>query len=145
MFSKDFKEFIQLLNKNQVEYLIVGGYAVGFHGYPRYTGDIDIWLNPIKTNVSKMASVLEEFGFSPQHFSIDDFQIKDNIVRIGFPPNRIDLLVSIDGVDFNECYPNRVIEDLGGTKVNFIGVNDLIKNKKACNRTKDQIDLENLS
>jgi hypothetical protein len=145
MFSKDFKEFIQLLNKNQVEYLIVGGYAVGFHGYPRYTGDIDIWLNPIKTNVSKMASVLEEFGFSPQHFSIDDFQIKDNIVRIGFPPNRIDLMVSIDGVDFDECYPNRVIEDLGGAKVNFISVNDLIKNKKACNRTKDQIDVENLS
>src|SRR4030065_1989800 len=104
MFSKDFKEFIQLLNKNQVEYLVVGGYAVGFHGYPRYTGDIDIWINPLKTNVNKMVSVLEEFGFSPQHFNIDDFRIKDNIVRIGFPPNRIDHMISIDGVSFDECY-----------------------------------------
>jgi len=145
MFSKDFKEFIQLLNKNQVEYLVVGGYAVGFHGYPRYTGDIDIWINPLKSNVNKMASVLEEFGFSPQHFNIDDFRIKDNIVRIGFPPNRIDLMISIDGVIFDDCYPNRLVVDLGETKVNFIGFKDLIKNKKACNRTKDKIDLENLN
>jgi len=145
MFSKDFKEFIQLLNKNQVEYLVVGGYAVGFHGYPRYTGDIDIWINPLKSNVNKMASVLEEFGFSPQHFNIDDFRIKDNIVRIGFPPNRIDLMISIDGVIFDDCYPNRLVFDLGEAKVNFIGFKDLIKNKKACNRTKDKIDLENLN
>lgn len=145
MFSKDFKEFIQLLNKNQVEYLVVGGYAVGFHGYPRYTGDIDIWINPLKTNVNKMASVLEEFGFSPQHFNIEDFRIKDNIVRIGFPPNRIDLMVSIDGVIFNDCFPNRSVVDLGEMKVNFIGFKDLIKNKKACNRTKDKIDLKNLN
>ncbi len=145
MFSKDFKEFIQLLNKNQVEYLVVGGYAVGFHGYPRYTGDIDIWINPLKTNVNKMASVLEEFGFSPQHFNIDDFRIKDNIVRIGFPPNRIDLMISIDGVIFDDCFSNRSVVDLGETKVNFIGFKDLIKNKKACNRTKDKIDLENLN
>jgi hypothetical protein len=145
MFSKDFKEFIQLLNKNQVEYLVVGGYAVGFHGYPRYTGDIDIWINPLKSNIYKMTSVLEEFGFLPQHFNINDFQIKDNIIRIGFPPNRIDMMVSIDGVNFEECYPNRVITDIDGTKVNFIGIKDLIKNKRTCDRTKDQIDLENLS
>ena len=145
MFSKDFKEFIQLLIKNRVEYLVVGGYAVGFHGYPRYTGDIDIWINPVKENVTKMALVLEEFGFLPQHFNIEDFRKQENIIRIGLPPNRIDLVVSIDGVNFAECYPNRVVEELGEMKINFISFNDLIKNKKACNRTKDQIDLENLN
>jgi hypothetical protein len=92
-----------------------------------------------------MASVLEEFSFPPQHFNIGDFRIKDNIVRIGFPPNRIDLMISIDGVIFDDCFSNRSVVDLGETKVNFIGFKDLIKNKKACNRTKDKIDLENLN
>jgi len=144
MFSQDFKEFIQLLNKNQVEYLVVGGYAVGLHGYPRYTGDIDIWLNPAKENIEKISRVLREFGFSQQEFNITDFQKEDNVVRIGFPPNRIDMMVSIDGVDFETCYLNRIEEKLDEIVVSFIGYKDLIKNKTACNRKKDQIDLENL-
>ena len=145
MFSKDFKEFIQLLNKNQVEYLVIGGYAVGFHGHPRYTGDIDIWINPSDKNVKKLPKVLIEFGFTPESLNTSDFKSKDKIVRIGFPPFRIDLMVSIDGVQFANCYPNRVEIKLDDVRVNFIGLDDLVKNKKACNRTKDQLDLENLS
>lgn len=145
MFSKDFKEFIQLLNKNQVEYLVIGGYAVGFHGHPRYTGDIDIWLNPTRENIEKIPQVLNEFGFSSIDYHISDFKKKDNIIRIGFPPFRIDLMVAIDGVSFETCYPNRKEIKLDDVRVNFIGLDDLIKNKKACNRKKDQLDLENLS
>jgi len=145
MFSKDFKEFIQLLNKNQVEYLVIGGYAVGFHGHPRYTGDIDIWINPSDKNVKKLPKVLIDFGFTPENFNPSDFKSKEKIVRIGFPPFRIDLMVSIDGVQFENCYPNRVEIKLDDVNVNFIGFDDLVKNKKACNRTKDQLDLENLN
>ena len=145
MFSKDFKEFIQLLNKNQVEYLVIGGYAVGFHGHPRYTGDIDIWINPSDKNVKKLLKVLIDFGFTPENFNPSDFKSKEKIVRIGFPPFRIDLMVSIDGVQFENCYPNRVEIKLDDVNVNFIGFDDLVKNKKACNRTKDQLDLENLN
>ena len=144
MFSQDFKEFIGSLNKNNLEYLIIGGYAVGFHGYPRYTGDIDIWINPSMSNIKKIPDVLEEFGFSPEELNATDFQNKDNIIRIGFPPFRIDLMFSIDGVQFDECYPNRVEKDLDDIKIKFISYDDLIKNKTASNRKRDQIDLENL-
>jgi len=129
MFSKDFKEFIQLLNKNQVEYLIIGGYAVGFHGHPRYTGDIDIWINSSDNNIMKLPKVLIEFGFTPENFNTSDFKSKDKIVRIGFPPYRIDLMVSIDGVQFENCYPNRVEINLDDINMNFIGFDDLVKNR----------------
>jgi len=124
---------------------VIGGYAVWFHGHPRYTGDIDIWLNPTKGNIGKIPQVLNEFGFKSGDYNTADFKEKDNIIRIGFPPFRIDLMVAIDGVLFETCYPNRVDIKLEDVMVHFIGLADLIKNKKACNRKKDQLDLENLS
>jgi len=144
MFSKDFKEFIELLNANKVEYLIVGGYAVGVHGYPRYTGDIDIWINPDEENIIKMPIVLEAFGFASTEMNENDFKNPDNIFRIGNPPYRIDIMTEIDGVTFKECYSNKISKDIDGTKINFIGLKDLIKNKQASGRKQDLLDLENL-
>ncbi len=86
MFSQDFKEFIELLNKNQIEYLVVGGYAVGIHGYPRYTGDIDIWIKISEEIADKMVSILEEFGFGPYELKRDDFLNSNNVIQLGFPP-----------------------------------------------------------
>lgn len=144
MFSQDFKEFIQLLNANEVEYLIVGGYAVGVHGYPRYTGDIDIWINPDEKNIKKMPKVLEEFGFASSAMTENELRNKDNIFRIGNPPYRIDIMTEIDGVKFKEWYPNKIIKDIDGINIHFIGLKDLVKNKRASGRKQDMLDLDNL-
>lgn len=144
MFSQDFREFIELLIKNKAEYLIVGGYAVGIHGHPRYTGDLDIWLNPTPENAEKILVSVNEFGFSSFKLSKEDFTKPGNVIQLGYPPLRIDLLTEIDGVTFEECFKNRkevVMEDV---KVNFIGYNDLLKNKKESGRPRDIDDIDNL-
>ena len=145
MFSQDFREFIELLIKHKAEYLIVGGYAVGVHGHPRYTGDLDIWLNPIPENADLILKCVNEFGFSSFCLAQSDFTKPGNVIQLGYPPLRIDLLTEIDGVTFEECFVNRkvvIIEDL---KVNFIGYNDLLKNKKKTGRPMDIDDIENLT
>lgn len=144
MFSQDFKEFVELLIKHKVEYLIVGGYAVGIHGYPRYTGDLDIWLHNSPDNADKILKAVNEFGFSTYGLKSEDFTKPENIIQLGYPPLRIDLLTHIDGVSFDECFPNRkevIIENL---TVNFIGYHDLLKNKKESGRNRDKDDIENL-
>ena len=130
MFSQDFKEFIELLNKNKVEYLVVGGYAVGFHGYPRYTGDIDVWIKADNKNAEKMVSVLNEFGFGSSNIKKENFLKLDNIIQLGNPPFRIDIIMYIDGVTFDECYENRTCTMIDQFEINFIGYNELIKNTK---------------
>ena len=145
MISQDFKEFVRLLNEKQIEYLIVGGYAVSFHGYPRYTGDIDIWIKTSSENAEKMPAILDDFGFGSFQLTKDDFLNADNIIQLGYPPNRIDIITSIDGVNFEECYINRVVKKVDEIEINFIGLADLIKNKKATGRDRDIIDLKNLS
>ncbi|WP_246327281.1 hypothetical protein [Candidatus Competibacter phosphatis] len=104
MLSQDFKEFVELLNKKEVEYLIVGGYAVGIHGYPRYTGDLDIWINATRQNARKMVAVLTEFGFDSFGLTEEDFTKSGNVIQMGYPPFRIDILTTIDGVRFKDCY-----------------------------------------
>lgn len=145
MFSQDFKEFVELLIKNSAEYLIVGGYAVGIHGHPRYTGDLDIWLNPTEENAQRILKSVNEFGFSSVGLTIEDFTKIGNVIQLGFPPLRIDLLTDIDGVTFEEAYKNRKIVELDALMVNFIGYNELIKNKKSSGRLRDIDDIENLS
>jgi hypothetical protein len=103
----DFKEFLRLLNSNQVEYLLVGGYAVGYHGYPRATSDMDIWVAANKQNGAKLVSVLKEFGFDLPELSSELFQDPNKVIRMGLPPIRIELITSIDGVSFDECYLSR--------------------------------------
>lgn len=144
MLTEDFKEFVRLLQKHNAEYLIVGGYAVGYHGYPRYTGDLDIWLNPSTENAQKLIKVVQEFGFSSLQLSMQDFTKEGNVIQLGYPPLRIDLLNQIDGVNFEACYKNKLQVDIDEIIVNFISYKDLLENKKATGRHRDLDDLEHL-
>jgi hypothetical protein len=140
----DFKEFLKLLNAHQVEYLLVGGYAVGYYGYPRATADIDLWIAINPANADKTVAVLKEFGFNVPDLSPELFLKEWQIVRLGVPPVRIELATTISGVIFDECYPLRVTDKLDGVDVNLISLKHLKLNKKAAGRHKDLADLENL-
>jgi hypothetical protein len=143
-FPKDFKEFLQLLNSKKIKYLIVGGYAVGFHGYPRATGGLDVWIAINERNALKMVDVLQAFGFNLPELRKELFLEKEKVIRMGFPPMRLEILTSIDGVLFNPCYKNRIIADFGELKINFISKNDLLINKRASGRPQDLVDFEKL-
>ena len=143
-FPQDFKEFLKLLNLKKIEYLVIGGYAVGYHGYPRATGDLDIWIAIDRDNASKIADALKEFGFN---LSEDDkiiLQTEKKIMRMGVPPMRLEILTSIDGVSFAKCFKNRVIADIDNVQVNFISKNDLLRNKLASARPQDIVDANKL-
>lgn len=142
--NKDFREFIGLLNANKVRYLIVGGYAVGFHGYPRYTKDLDIWLLISEENAENVIVALDLFGFGSVGLCKEDFLKPDEFVQLGYPPNRIDMVMSCDGVEFEECYDSRIQVDDDGLLLNFIDLDNLRKNKKASGRPQDLADLDNL-
>jgi len=144
MLSLDFKEFIQSLNGNGVRYLVVGGYAVALHGYPRYTKDIDIWVELNPSNADKIMRTLDQFGFASLGLKAEDFLEPDTIIQLGYPPNRIDLLTTLAGVDFETCYSARIELDMEGLTVNFIDLENLKENKKASGRAQDLADLENL-
>ncbi len=145
MLSKDFKEFVALLKKHDAQYMIVGGYAVGVHGYPRYTGDLDIWLNPTPSNAARVLNVISEFGFASFGLTQEDLTKEGNVIQFGQPPLRIDLLTSIDGVAFEQCFSNRKEVTFDGVSMNFIGYHDLVTNKKATGRHRDLDDVENMS
>ena len=144
MFNQDFKEFIQSLNDNQVRYLIVGGYAVALHGYPRYTKDLDIWIELNPANAAKLIKALDQFGFSSLGLRVEDFLEADQIVQLGYPPNRVDLITSMPGVDFEGCFTSRVKVMIDDVLINFIDLENLKKNKRAVGRLQDLADLENL-
>lgn len=138
---QDFREFLRLLNLKKVEYLIIGGYAVGYHGYPRPTGDLDIWISNARENAGRTHEALEEFGFSCRI----DLLLQDNqVVRMGIPPFRIEVLTTIDGVEFVDCYSERVTADVNGVEVSLISLPRLKENKKASGRSIDVTDLEHL-
>ena len=142
--NKDFREFIELLNENEVKYLIVGGYAVGFHGYPRYTKDLDVWILVAHENSQKVMNALNQFGFGKAGLKKEDFLKSGNFVQLGYPPNRIDLVMSCDGVDFKTCYKSKIQIEVEGIKINFIDLDNLKKNKRASGRLQDLADLDNL-
>jgi len=144
MLSKDFREFIELLNSNEVRYLIVGGYAVAVHGHPRYTKDLDIWIYADSENVEKLMSALKQFGFGSLGITPDDFLTPDQIIQLGYPPNRIDLLTSLKGVDFKNAHESRVPIEIDGLVADFVDLENLKKNKAATGRAQDIADLENL-
>ena len=144
MLNQDFKEFIQSLNDNHVRYLVVGGYAVAFHGHPRYTKDIDIWIERTPRNASQVVKALDQFGFGSLGLKEADFLVPDQIIQLGYPPNRIDLLTTLPGVDFEDSYSSRVEIEVDDVLVNFIDLENLKKNKKASGRHQDLADLENL-
>jgi hypothetical protein len=140
--EKDFEEFIGLLNKHEVKYLIVGAYAMALYAEPRNTGDIDIFINPTKINADKILNVLKDFGFTDLDISINDLTKENMIVQLGVQPVRIDLLTSISGVKFKEAIESKEEKLFGSTKTFFISKELLIKNKKAIGRKKDLADLE---
>jgi len=145
IFNQDFREFIESLNKHNVRYLLIGGYAVALHGHPRYTKDLDIWIWMDNTNAANLLNALKDFGFSSLQLVIEDFLKPDQIVQLGFPPNRIDLMTSPKGIEFNTCYASREEIEIEGLKVNLIDLNNLKINKKATGRHQDLADLENLT
>jgi hypothetical protein len=140
----DFKDFLKLLNANRVEYLLIGGYAVGYHGYPRATADMDVWVAVNPENADRIVVALSEFGFAVPELSAELFLRQNQIVRMGLPPVRIELTTTISGVEFEECYAARVVAELDGIKVSLIDLKHLRINKKASGRYKDLNDLENL-
>ena len=141
---QDFKEFLQLLNSENVEYLLVGGYAVGHYGYPRATGDIDVWIAISPGNAAAMVRVLRRFGFAADTVSSEVFLAENKVIRIGIPPVRIDIVTCVDGVDFAQCFGHRMLVMLDGVEVNLIRLDDLKANKHAMGRPKDLDDLEHL-
>ena len=140
----DFKEFLRLLNSHQVEYLLVGGYAVSYHGYPRTTADMDIWVAIQKENAEKLVAVLREFGFDAPQLAADLFLRQNQIIRMGNPPMRIELLTTISGVRFEECYSERTVDVIDDVEVQIINLEHLKRNKQASGRQKDLDDLEHL-
>ena len=141
---KDFKDFLRLLDAEGVEYLLIGGYAVAYHGYPRATEDIDIWIASSPQNAQRIIRALKQFGFDVPELNPDLFLKPESIVRMGLPPLRIELSTTISGVDFAECYQARVTETIDGITVSIINLTDLKKNKKASGRHRDLDDLERL-
>ncbi|MDB5874937.1 MAG: hypothetical protein JWQ07_4379 [Ramlibacter sp.] len=144
MLTSDFKEFAELLNSNGVEYLVVGGYALAAYGHPRYTGDLDFWIASDPTNAHRVLAALAQFGFDQLGVTHDDLTTPNQVIQLGFPPGRIDLLTSIDGVSFGECYPRRMTVPVDGVTLNFISLEDFKINKKAVGRHRDLADLEAL-
>jgi predicted nucleotidyltransferase len=140
----DFKEFLRLLSDRRVEYLLIGGYAVAYHGYPRATADIDIWIAIHPSNAQKTVSVLKDFGFDLPQVTVELFLKEKQIIRMGSPPVRIEIATSISGVDFQDCWSARIVDVLDGVEVNIIDLKHLKINKQAAGRHKDLDDLENL-
>ncbi len=142
--NKDFREFVESLNANEVRYLVVGGYAVAIHGYPRYTKDLDIWVDLSGENAEHIVQAIREFGFGSLGLTSEDFLGTDQIIQFGYPPNRIDLLTSLPGVEFESCFKNLIPVDIGGITASFIGLSDLRRNKAASGRPQDIADIDNL-
>ncbi|BAS55820.1 hypothetical protein NIES2135_48890 [Leptolyngbya boryana NIES-2135] len=144
MLNQDFREFIQSLNDNQVRYLVVGGYAVAIYGHPRYTKDLDVWIEMTQENATNIMQALQQFGFGSLNLTVEDFLTSDQVIQLGYPPNRIDMITTPDGVDFATCFRTRSEIEVDGVIVNFIDLENLKRNKKASGRLQDLADLEKL-
>ena len=140
----DYKELLGLFNERRVEYVIVGAHALALYGVPRFTGDIDILVRPTQQNGESIIKALEEFGFSFTNLSATDLTDPDKVIQLGYPPVRIDLMTSISGLTWEQVDAGKTSEYFGDIRVNIIGRNELILNKRASGRTKDLADLESL-
>ncbi len=142
--QKDFKELLELFNGHKVEYMVVGAYALAFHGVPRFTGDIDIFVHPAPENANKVLAALADFGFGSLNLTVDDFQAPDSVVQLGVPPVRIDIITSITGVSWEDADRGKKEGLYGDVPVYFLGREHYIANKRAIGRKKDLADLESL-
>lgn len=141
---KDFSELLALFHAHGVEYVVVGGYALAYHGAPRYTGDLDLFINRRPDNACRILSALRDFGFGSMNLTVEDFTKPDNVVQLGVPPVRVDLITSIDGVTWEEAWKGRGHEQMEGARISFIGRAEFMANKRASGRRKDLADLEAL-
>lgn len=141
----DFSEFIACCVGREVRFLVVGGYALAAHGHPRFTKDLDVWVWVEVDNARRLVTALADFGFASLGLSEDDFVEPGVVVQLGHAPKRIDLLTSIDGVCFEDCWPARVEIEIGGVTVPFIDVDHLVVNKRAAGRLQDLADAEALT
>jgi hypothetical protein len=142
--QSDFSELLALFNAHRVEYLIVGGHALAFHGAPRYTGDLDLLVRPTEENARRILSALSDFGFGDVGLGASDFNKPGAVVQLGVPPVRVDMVTSIDGVDWEAADAGQAAGTFGDVPVRYLGRDEFIANKKACGRTKDLADLEAL-
>lgn len=140
----DFVEFLKLLNENEVEYLVVGGYAVGHHGYVRATADFDVWIRSSRSNAERLVDAMREFGFDLPDVNPELFLVPDRVVRMGTPPVRLEVQTTISGVDFNDCWKDREVAEWDGVTVNVISLEALKTNKRAAGRPQDLADLDHL-
>jgi hypothetical protein len=142
--QKDLREFIELLNALEVRFVIVGAFAVAYHGYFRYTSDIDVFIDSSPDNAKRIFRAVEQFGFGDLKLTVEDFTQEDQVVQLGVSPNRIDVMTFLSGVKFDEAWASREQGELDGIKVNFISKDMLKRNKEAVGRLQDLADLEHL-
>ena len=142
--SQNFKEFLQSANSHNVRYLVVGGYAVSYYGHPSYTGDLDFWYCPDSESAKKLMQALVDFGFGSLGLSEKDFTEPDQVIQLGYEPERIDILTGVSGLDFETCWKDRKIVEWDGMELNFISLRDLRINKSATGRKIDLDDLDKL-
>ena len=140
--EKDYEEFLELLNKRNVKYCVIGAFALAFHVRPRYTKDMDILIDPTTDNANKLLIALNEFGFGSLNLSVKDFSTRGNIIQLGYEPVRIDIISSIEGLDFTDVWKSRVQGPYGKQTINFIDRQNLIRSKKLSNRDQDKADLK---
>jgi hypothetical protein len=140
--QQDFRDLLALFNKHKVDYIIVGAYALGFHGAPRYTGDLDVFVRPDPVNARGIIEALHEFGFGSVDLTAADFEQEGKIVQLGFPPVSVDIITSITGVSWEQARSGRVDGWFGDLTVYYIGRDEFISNKRALGRKKDMADLE---
>lgn len=140
----DFKELLALFNKHEIEYIIVGAYALAYHGAPRFTGDIDIYVRPTQDNATRIIAALSSFGFGSLGLKKEDFQKPEQVIQLGVPPVRIDLITSITGVTWEQANAGKVAAKYGDVDVHYLGRNQYAQNKRATGRKKDLADLEAL-
>jgi len=142
--SDDLRAFLRLLTERKVDFMLVGGYAVALHGFPRATSDLDVWISTAPENVDRIVAALREFGFDPGADAIAALTTKGKVLRMGYAPARIELLTAPAGVEFHDCRPRAVTKEALGVPVPTISLDDLIRNKRAAGRTKDLLDVEEL-
>ncbi len=140
--EKDYEEFLAFLNEHRVKYCIIGSFALAFHARPRYTKDIDIFVEATTENAERLINALNDFGFGSYGLSVDDFTEKGNIIQLGYEPVRIDIITSIEGLEFSEIWESKVRGTYGGQTVNFIDRKNLIRSKELSDRLQDKADLE---
>ncbi len=143
--TQDFKEFLNLLNSEKIEYLLIGGYAVALYGHVRPTKDMDVWVSIAPANLDRLITALIKFGFARDQMKKERFTGPQTVFRMGFPPNRIEIITVISGVDFDQCYPRKTMLEIDGVTVPVISYDDLARNKSASNRLTDRADVEQLA